>query len=365
MPTENRPSNTEMVSVPRYMAEEISAALISHGHVALPRGLQEAMNARADHHQGEPVALPSCKARLSESHDWDQGYRDGWNACLDEIAKLGPLYTHADTGEVERLQRRIANADLALKAQTQNCETLRAQLAEQKQIIEALCEGTDGSTPALLTIGRLQTQLAERDALLQRTLPYLSNTPDLVQHGAEDLAEEIRSTSAGKPCYGPNEWGTECGKCGKCKTASAEPISGTPLAQLTEAKRLLHTASTSLARWLGQNDDPRKQIIAFLEGCAEPINDLCADGAHEFVPFRSECVKCGEPYSAEPSAERRTTGSDFFETAFGSESSAPVERDERADFEDWCRKEHVDPKSHKGADSWEGWRARAALERKP
>ena len=66
-------------------------------------------------------------------------------------------------------------------------------------------------------------QLAERDALLQRALPYLSNTPDLVQQGAEDLAEEIRSASAGKPCYGPNEWGTECGKCSKCKPASAEP----------------------------------------------------------------------------------------------------------------------------------------------
>lgn len=56
--------------------------------------------------------------------------------------------------------------------------------------------------------------------LLGRTLPYLSNTPDLVQHGAEDLADEIRSASAGRPCYGPNEWGTECGQCGKCKADS-------------------------------------------------------------------------------------------------------------------------------------------------
>gem|GEM_PF-3067557 len=74
-----------------------------------------------------------------------------------------------------------------------------------------------------MRISNQRAQLAERDALLQRALPYLSNTPDLVQQGAEDLAEEIRSASAGKPCYGPNEWGTECGKCSKCKPASAEP----------------------------------------------------------------------------------------------------------------------------------------------
>ncbi|MFJ7141214.1 hypothetical protein [Pseudomonas protegens] len=53
--------------------------------------------------------------------------------------------------------------------------------------------------------------------------------------------------------------------------------------------------------------------IGELSASAEPINDLCAEGAHEFVPLRSDCVKCGALYSAEP--------------------SAPVERDERAKFE--------------------------------
>lgn len=36
-------------------------------------------------------------------------------------------------------------------------------------------------------------------------------------------------------------------------------------AQLAEACGLLHTASISLARWLTPSDDPRKQIIDFLE----------------------------------------------------------------------------------------------------
>ncbi|GLH32697.1 hypothetical protein BR1R5_20840 [Pseudomonas sp. BR1R-5] len=51
-----------------------------------------------EQYPGEPVVLPACKAKLSMGHDWDQGYADGWRAGLDEIAKLGPLYTHAALG---------------------------------------------------------------------------------------------------------------------------------------------------------------------------------------------------------------------------------------------------------------------------
>ncbi|MBC3485719.1 hypothetical protein HU750_08545 [Pseudomonas sp. SWRI50] len=60
-----------------------------------------------EQYPGEPVALPACKAKLSAGHDWDQGYTDGWRACLDEIAKIGPLYTHADPGEVGRLKKEL------------------------------------------------------------------------------------------------------------------------------------------------------------------------------------------------------------------------------------------------------------------
>ena len=40
--------------------------------------------------------------------------------------------------------------------------------------------------------------------------------------------------------------------------------------QLEQARQLLHTASIRLANWLEPGDDPRKQIIAFLEDTAEP-----------------------------------------------------------------------------------------------
>ncbi|MBT9234253.1 hypothetical protein KKQ11_00255 [Pseudomonas sp. MG-2] len=79
--------------------------------------------APAEQHQGEPVALPSCNAKLSDSHDWDQGYRGGWRACLDEIAKLGPLYTHADPGEANKWRNEAHRFNLEV-------ERLRVELAD-------------------------------------------------------------------------------------------------------------------------------------------------------------------------------------------------------------------------------------------
>lgn len=54
---------------------------------------------------GEPVALPTYRReRKHNSHDWDEGHMEGWAECFEEFTKLGPLYTHSDPGEVERLR---------------------------------------------------------------------------------------------------------------------------------------------------------------------------------------------------------------------------------------------------------------------
>jgi len=36
------------------------------------------------------------------------------------------------------------------------------------------------------------------------------------------LSKSISMESAGLPCYGPNEWGTECGRCSKCTRFNSE-----------------------------------------------------------------------------------------------------------------------------------------------
>ena len=145
MPAENRSSNTEMVSVPRSLIQsasrEPSGEVINVSRRHALETLRELLSKPApqppepiawmvgtaiwwtkeeaerdpaatglpmipfgpltgavEQYPGEPVVLPACKAKLSMGHDWDQGYADGWRACLDEIAKLGPLYTHAALG---------------------------------------------------------------------------------------------------------------------------------------------------------------------------------------------------------------------------------------------------------------------------
>lgn len=54
----------------------------------------ELWNARAEQHRGEPVALPARKNPSAYPLPMDAARGYGWNACLDEIEKLGPLYTH-------------------------------------------------------------------------------------------------------------------------------------------------------------------------------------------------------------------------------------------------------------------------------
>lgn len=96
----------------------------------------------AQDERGEPVALPERKTvaagLLSESNTHNRG----WNACLDETAKLGPLYSHADPDEVARLRAEIvewkercqSNSDEAMSWMAKH-DTLRAKMAERDALL--------------------------------------------------------------------------------------------------------------------------------------------------------------------------------------------------------------------------------------
>lgn len=104
-------------------------------------GIDELLANSAQQHQGEPVTLPARKKTTAGLLSDSNTYNRGWNACLDEIAKLGPLYTHSDPGQVER------------KLEDQRREFVHAQTVEHRKWAEIF----DG----------LKAQLAERDALLR------------------------------------------------------------------------------------------------------------------------------------------------------------------------------------------------------
>ncbi|MGV8567639.1 MAG: hypothetical protein ACWA7E_06370 [Pseudomonas asiatica] len=123
-------------------------------------------------YQGEPVALPP---RQDDDHFSEKlrDKADGWNACLDEITKLGPLYAHpapADPEEVERLHVEneafdagMRNLACQLSAGGFNAETLTAD-----QLLEKVQWGLTNLTGAQARlVDSLRAQLAERDALLR------------------------------------------------------------------------------------------------------------------------------------------------------------------------------------------------------
>ncbi|MCE0958738.1 hypothetical protein [Pseudomonas putida] len=169
MPTENRSSNTEMVSVPEgYMLVErnfwteaqVEAATKSVARLRSVRTMSDrdlamaAMDAAqctapdislsdllpADQRQGEPVAWMR------------EDGRDAWTAekKSDAIAHNGtpgaaiaakytqPLYTHADPAEVERIKAELVESDHAFVRMASEAEKLRAQLEERDALLDRL-----------------------------------------------------------------------------------------------------------------------------------------------------------------------------------------------------------------------------------
>lgn len=147
----------------------------------------------------QPVTLPSCKAKLSMSHDWDQGYSDGWGACLAEISKLGPLYTRANPEEIERMRIDLELTRLArqgdqieidgLKAL---CDGFRAQLADAAQSLETI------------------SRLAGRDEFMEDMVDVrgYANSRAIVARGALSVIGEPPAPAAAEctSCDGSGEY---------------------------------------------------------------------------------------------------------------------------------------------------------------
>ncbi|HDS1728938.1 TPA: hypothetical protein QEM47_001673 [Pseudomonas putida] len=180
MPTENRSSNAEMVRFPRELSDDLGELIAHRARVcgggafeiweAICEGFGQAVTqphpepiawmvgtaiwwtkeeaerdaeatglpivgvgpltgaAPAEQHQGEPVVLPAklpgCKVIAA-----------GWNQCLRVIAAMGPLYTHAEPAEVERMKAELVESDHAFVRMTSEAEKLRAQLEERDALL--------------------------------------------------------------------------------------------------------------------------------------------------------------------------------------------------------------------------------------
>ncbi|MDQ7965545.1 hypothetical protein RDI61_16035 [Pseudomonas plecoglossicida] len=128
-------NNALIISINALLALEAKGALVPHGIGEMARDLLKTCVARlpAEQHKGEPVAWryqthPGGLWYLSSSE---------YNARLyentGEGSKVEPLYTHADPGEVERLQRDARNDAIAYKAAIEKQEEIRSELATWKR----------------------------------------------------------------------------------------------------------------------------------------------------------------------------------------------------------------------------------------
>lgn len=360
--------SNEFVMVPRELAEEINAALTLSGYVSLPRGLQVAMANPAEQHQDEPVALPERKAITAHGLTALDSEAEGWNACLDEIAKLGPLYTHVDPGEVERLRAEV--------------ERLRSGFYQQvtdddlKKIADFIGDGDlptksfflrpDAANLANVTMHMVRevqaarALLAGRDALLGQlaeAAEVFSCSAHCETSDAGDALELLNTilarvnTLKAPKCrvcgyrLHPDGYCSfrDCGVPGigtKALSASAEPAIAKQ--ETRDEMRIRH-----------------KREFDALDDSGFHYQE-CRCGTQGSYPLEVKHCACGKPFaSAEP--------------------SAPVERDERAEFESYAvtsawlglgREEEMARDGEGYAETevhtaWDAWQARAALERKP
>lgn len=354
-------------------------------------------SAPAEQHQGEPVTLP---ARKDPTQGWavpgGVAKDDGWNACLDEIAKLGPLYSrpvqgepvawfmpelmddktiigskvkagsftfplyaHADPGEVERLRLERRRMDQALSACANERDTLRVELDSMAETFGMQEDKIDA----------LRAQLVERDALLR--LDYqllgLNNWHVSYRELMTQIDAALSASAEHKPFRTPDCPECACVQDGNClcipSAPSAEPSAPTPMPSYMEA-------ACDKFDWT-----PEEALRFYAEGkhfdTDRGRTRILCTGA-----IASHALKGMSNEYADLKGSEQTV------------SSAPVERDERAAFEGACceyfnalpsvttpitpeQVKQTRDGDHYGHGSlgknlrWAGWQMRAALERKP
>lgn len=116
--------NNEFVSVPRDQLKRAADRLSDMGQAPISEPLFKLMN---DQHQGELVAW----VRVIEG----EPAQYSWFGNKQLPVGKHRLYTHADTGEVERLREGISKHWKVVCDQRAELDTLRAQLAERDALL--------------------------------------------------------------------------------------------------------------------------------------------------------------------------------------------------------------------------------------
>ena len=286
-------SNNQMVRVPREPTREmLAAAREVNGIFPAWRAMVDA--APAEQNQGEPVALPARKLWNGLLPTADNLKGEGYNACIDELAKLGPLYTRPAQGEpvswvadvVMHNGEKIIDGNMAFMA-TAEIGTKLYTLADPAEVERLRTENSDIRLQAggmQMELDELRTQLAERDALLRECQLAL----DKAGYGTWQI-DELLSAGAKPACQDCNgklrlqEPGCPEGDCTRC--ASAEPSA--PVMQIPEGycvmPRRLTAENGAKALLLGEFKLEVTQECPECRELDEPVEgcEIC-DGGGEY-----------------------------------------------------------------------------------
>ncbi|WP_256806930.1 hypothetical protein [Pseudomonas kurunegalensis] len=164
MPTENRSSNTEMVSVPRALAERISNICMFTMYKEDWRALSEILAKPAEQHQGEPVAPVINAEQVLGAYQFASfGPANYLRGTTNWCAAFAQELNHrigADTAEVERIGKELREV-----------RDERDDLRRRVDDFQSRSHGIKN----LSVIEQLNDKLAERDALLREALEFIDD----------------------------------------------------------------------------------------------------------------------------------------------------------------------------------------------
>ena len=165
MPTENRSSSNHATRT--FTLDSLTAALeqVQAFHeISADLIAENVFGQPAQQGQDKPVALPARRQWNGLGNAADTLKASGWNACLDKIAELGPLYQRTDAELIALLERDRRAHCGAIHAQAGELAELRAQLAEAQAKGELL---DDARVQAEEKQWVTERKLAEAQALLR------------------------------------------------------------------------------------------------------------------------------------------------------------------------------------------------------
>ena len=297
-----------------------------------------------EQHQGEPVGTLLIDEYFDGREVGDVDVQLDTKVCEQLAEKYPgqslPLYicpAPADPGEVERRREEVETLRSPLGAEISKSTGLRTLADGANKWRQRAMDSQLASLDLTNDNNELRAKLAERDALLRETLGRIED--DWLMLDSE---------------FGPAKGGLE----GEIERGEEEIIPKLRAALSASTEQETHTFTGCI---------PGRSMVALAETQADLIG---------FSPIVGEGFKCqgNSLLSSAPVGDGITDDTEAVARMLG---ASVVEIDERADFEQWLnehvanhaihgevlRRDYLDGEPADAA--WEGWQARAALERKP